>query len=85
MALDKAVIQEIRTKNRLDDELLKCKGVVGIVVGYKQVKGHETDTVGITVYVEEKLDEKELSTEEAIPKMICGIQTDVIEGRTRLL
>ena len=75
----KEAIQEIRTTNRLDDKLLKCKGVIGVDVDYKQVKGQKTDTLSITVYVKKKLVKEELSADEAVPEMIHGIPTDVLE------
>lgn len=75
----KEAIQEIRTTNRLDDKLLKCKGVIGVDVDYKQVKGQKTDTLSITVYVKKKLVKEELSADEAVPEMIHGIPTDVVE------
>ena len=77
--MDREAIQAIRKKNHLDDKLLKCKGAVGVDVEHKRVKGQKTDTLGITVYVKEKLDRKELSADEAVPEMIEGIPTDVVE------
>ena len=77
--MDKETIQEIRTTNCLDDKLLKCKGVIGVDVDYKKVKGQKTDTLGITIYVKKKLIKEELSADEAVPEMIDGIPTDVVE------
>ena len=77
--MDKETIQEIRTTNCLDDKLLKCKGVIGVDVDYKKVKGQKTETLGIIIYVKKKLVKEELSADEAVPEMIDGIPTDVVE------
>ena len=76
---DRQAIQQKRTTNRLDEQLIKRKGVIGIDVGHKLVKGQKTDRLGITVYVEKKLQQHQLSAEEAIHPTINGIPTDVIE------
>ena len=47
-------------------------------VGYKVIGGRRTDRLAIRVYVEKKQDVPEA---EAIPKMIRGVPTDVIERR----
>jgi len=67
-----------RIKTEVEAELLKLPGVTGVDVGYKYVGGKQTDTLAIRVYVEEK---KDLPKEDAIPKQIRGIPTDVIERR----
>ena len=76
---DRQAIQQKRKANRLDDQLIKCKGVIGIDVEHKLVKVQKTDRLGITVYVEKKLQLHQLSAEEAIPPTINGIPTDVVE------
>jgi hypothetical protein len=77
--MDREAIQGIRTAKRLDDKLLECKGVVGVDVDYKQVKGQKTDAFSITVYVKKKIAKEELSVDEAVPAEIEGIPTDVVE------
>lgn len=70
-------IQETRTRYRLDDILLKYKGVIGVDISYKEVQGKITDTLGITVYVKRKL--QNVSADVALPKTIRDIPTDVVE------
>lgn len=77
--MNRQEIQGIRTASQLDDKLLKCKGVIGVDVDYKEVKGEKTDKFCITVYVKNKLAKEELSADEVVPAEIEGIQTDVVE------
>ena len=77
--MNREQIQEIRLTNKLDVKLLKYKGVIGVDVNLKQVKGQKTDNYSITVYVKRKIVKDELSAEDAIPSEIEGIVTDVIE------
>ena len=78
-AMERQKLLQKRKAERLDNQLVKYKGVVGIDVEHKRVKDQKTDTVGITVYVEKKLPQQKLSDEEAIPSTISGIPTDVVE------
>ena len=43
--MNRKEIQAIRTKKRIDDKLLKFKGVVGVDVEYKRIKGEKTDNI----------------------------------------
>lgn len=72
-------LDEIRhIKTEVEAELLKLPGVTGVDVGYKYVGGKKTNTLAIRVYVEEK---KDVSEEDAVPKRIRDIPTDVIQRR----
>ena len=77
--MNRELIQEIRTTNKLDVKLLKYKGVIGVDVDFKQVKGQKTDNFSITVYVKRKIAKGELPVDDAVPSEIEGIQTDVVE------
>ena len=77
--MERQAILQKRKAHRLDDKLIKCKGVLGIDVEHKREKGQKTDKVGITVYVMKKLPHQKLSAIEAIPPTINGIPTDVVE------
>lgn len=77
--MNREQIQDIRMTNKLDAKLLKYKGVIGVDVDLKQVKGQKTDNYSITVYVKRKIAKDELSAEDAIPSEIEGIVTDIIE------
>jgi hypothetical protein len=61
---------------------MKRPGVHGVGVGYKLVKGEETQEVCVRVYVEKKLAEKEIDKEHLIPAELndTGIKTDIIES-----
>ncbi|MDJ0863151.1 MAG: hypothetical protein QNJ82_13050 [Gammaproteobacteria bacterium] len=70
-----------RVKREVETELLSRPGVTGVDIGTKVVGGTNTGVPCIVVYVEEKRD---ISDEEAIPRDIQGVQTDVVERRFRL-
>ena len=76
--MDKERIQEIRKKYG-DDNLLKCKGAIGVDVDHKSVNGKKTDKLSITVYVKKKLAKEELTADEAVPTEMEGVSTDVVE------
>ncbi|OYD15457.1 hypothetical protein CH333_05690 [candidate division WOR-3 bacterium JGI_Cruoil_03_44_89] len=67
-----------RIKAEVEAELLKLPGVTGVDVGYKYVKGKKTNVLAIRVLVKEK---KDVPEEEAVPREIRGVPTDVIERR----
>ncbi len=72
-----AAMSEIKQiKEQVEAELLARSGVTGVEIGYKIVGGQKTRELAIRVLVEEK---KDVSGEEAIPKTIDGVKTDVIE------
>lgn len=70
----------ICVKERHQPQLLQKENVVGVGVGYKKVKGERTDTVGIVLFVEEKVPQKALKKEDIIPEEIEGVPTDVQVG-----
>jgi len=67
-----------RIKTEVEAELLKLPGVSGVDVGRKYVGGKKTNILAIRVYVEEK---KDVPEENAVPKQIRDIPTDVIQRR----
>ena len=67
-----------RVKRGTEADLLGKPGVTGVDIGCKYVGGQKTDEQAIRVYVQEKRD---VPGEEAIPKRIAGVSTDVIERR----
>jgi hypothetical protein len=64
-------------KESVEDEFLEYDGVVGVDIGYKEVRGHPTDILAIRVLVREKKDD--VPDEQRIPETIEGFRTDVIE------
>lgn len=67
----------ISQKQTSEEDLLELKGVTGVDVGYKYVKGQRTKQIAIRVMVVEK--KENVSEEQQVPKEINGIPTDVIE------
>ena len=70
---NKNEIKEV--KKEVERNLINKANVVAVGIGKKNKTGEE----GITVYVSKKKDPKELSTHDAIPKVINGVKTDVVE------
>ena len=79
MAVTKG-IEEIRAvKDRHEDDLLKKKNVVGLGIGFKEVKGQETDQLSLVVMVRRKSPPSQLDAVDLIPFEIEGVPVDVIE------
>lgn len=70
-----AAIQEAQRTHEAD--LLKHANVVGVGIGLKEVKGKETGEACVQVYVEKKLDKKELPPDALIPAALDGVKIDV--------
>ena len=69
----------LRAKEKHKAELLACRGVVGVGIGYKRIKGEETGRISIIVSVERKIPLNELEDGDIIPGEIEGIPTDIVE------
>jgi hypothetical protein len=65
--------------DQVKEDLLRIPGVVEVGVGSKEVDGVATEELAFRVYVNEKLPESSLPSEEVIPKTIGGFPTDVIK------
>lgn len=68
-----------RALKKSKKKLLKIPNVVGVGIGYKQVRGENTEKPAYIVYVEKKLTPGDLARGYAIPSKIHGLDTDVIE------
>lgn len=78
--------RHFRTLRQAKENLLKLPNVIGVGVGFKQVRGERTDRLSILVFVEKKISARELRKEYIVPFKINNLETDVIEtGRIRLL
>lgn len=76
----------LRTLKRTRGFFLNKKNVIGVGVGMKQIGLQRTQRPSVIVFVEKKVGREELSRDQAIPELIDGVATDVIEiGRVRLL
>jgi len=71
--------EEIRqVKSQVEAQFLNRPGVTGVDVGYKYSGGQNTGELAIRVHVAEK---KNVAADQAIPKEIAGIKTDVLQRR----
>jgi hypothetical protein len=74
------VIRQItEVKNRHETELLERANVVGVGVGYKEIKHELTDQLALIVSVTEKQALSELAVEDVVPAELNGVLTDVQE------
>ena len=76
----------LRILERAKWRILGRKNVVGVGVGYKQVRLERTEQPSIIVFVTKKETPENLTREQLVPFKINGVETDVIEiGEVRLL
>ena len=59
--------------------LLTKPNVVGVGVGFKDIRGDKTDEVCVKVLVKRKLSPEALLSEELVPQALDDIRTDVIQ------
>jgi hypothetical protein len=73
-------IEEIRAiKERHEKVLLKKKNVVGLGIGFKEVKGQETEQLSLVVMVRKKESLSQLDARDLVPCEIEGVPVDVKE------
>jgi hypothetical protein len=70
---------------RVEAELMKIPGVVGVGFGVKERDGDVTDIVAFRVYVKAKRPPGELDRADLIPEEIGGYPTDVLEMQSSVL
>jgi len=68
-----------KIKKQHEEEFLQRANVVGIGMGFKQIKGKWTKKKAIICFVEKKKDLPELMAVDVVPKKIEGVTTDIIE------
>jgi hypothetical protein len=73
------VAQAVEAQAQYQQTLLAKRNVVGVAVGYKESNGITTDEVALVVLVEQKKPYAALSAEDAIPRELDGMRTDVVE------
>jgi len=76
---ERTIMGVYSTKELCKEKILTKPNVVGVGVGYKEIKGQKTNYLGITVLVREKFPMNELMPIDLIPQMIDGVKTDVIQ------
>lgn len=75
-----AEIDEIRqAKSTHVQPLMDRQNVNGVGIGYKIVKGRQTNQLCLTVLVRQKLTQQALTAENLVPRSIDGIPTDVVQ------
>jgi len=73
------VAQAVEAQSQFQHTLLAKQNVVGVAVGFKESNGVTTDEVAVVVLVEQKKPIAALSAEDAIPRELDGMRTDVME------
>ena len=81
-----ALSEAKKIREKYEEILMRKKGVVGCVVGYKHIAGEKTDQICVICYVLKKIPANQLDEADLVPAIIEGIPTDVIEsGEMRAL
>jgi hypothetical protein len=73
-----AALQEVVSSKQVDS-LLKLRNVEGFGIANKITDGEDTEELGITVFVSQKLPKELLQKEEVVPASIGNHPTDVID------
>ncbi|MFA5383740.1 MAG: hypothetical protein WC364_03580 [Eubacteriales bacterium] len=78
--------RHLKAINKYGKDLLNKDNVIGVGVGYKQIRQEETNQLSLIIFVEKKIPSDRLSKGSIIPGKINGLLTDIVEiGRVRLL
>jgi hypothetical protein len=78
--------EALQAKEAHKVEIMSKPNVVGVGVGYKVRGDSETQSIGVTVFVEHKISRDGLDPESLIPPSVDGVPTDVVEvGELRAL
>jgi len=68
-----------KSLNMAKRKLLGLQNVVGVGVGHKQVRGEDTGRPAYIVYVEKKIQPRDLARGHVLPQQIEGLDVDVVE------
>ncbi|HAP93919.1 MAG TPA: hypothetical protein DCM26_04760 [Desulfotomaculum sp.] len=78
--------RHLRMLSKYKKDLLGLPNVLGVGVGFKQMRNENTGRPALLVFVENKVHLEGLRKEHIVPLKIKDLQTDVIEiGRVRML
>jgi len=66
-------------KDKHGAAIMAKKNVVGMGIGYKEMKGIKTDRMALVVMVRKKVSVEQLKEKDVLPAEIEGVITDVIE------
>jgi hypothetical protein len=78
-----ATLQDVLGSKQSD--LLNLPNVVGVGIGNKITKGEDTDQLGVTVFVSQKLPKDLLRKEDLVPPSIGPNVTDVIDTQGEIM
>jgi hypothetical protein len=70
-------VKEIKSKYEI--QLMNLANVVGVGIGFKQIRGVFTNQIALVVNVEQKKPIGELNQQDVIPTEIEGVPIDVQE------
>ena len=79
-----AALQEVVSGKQVDS-LLKLRNVEGFGIANKITDGEDTEELGITVFVSQKLPKELLQKEEVVPASIGNHPTDVIDTQGEIM
>jgi len=82
MAQNQMVEHVLQVKKRYEKKLMTRANVVGVGVGFKSIKGQETDTLSVVVNVTQKVPLVELASKDVVPAELEDVPTDVQEVGT---
>jgi hypothetical protein len=71
--------QLLEVQRRFQRELMAKAGVIGVGIGYRDVKGERTNEVTLVALVEQKVPIDSIPPQDRVPEDINGLRTDVIE------
>lgn len=71
-------VRKVKNKNN-EAEFLKKQNVVGVGIGVKMKDGKPTNKPALITFVTSKKPIATLATEDVIPKVLDGVETDVVE------
>jgi hypothetical protein len=66
-------------KIKYEQQLMSLANVVGLGIGFKQIRGQATESVALVVNVEHKEPVEKLSEQDIIPAELEGVPVDVQE------
>lgn len=71
--------QMLEAQQRFQFELLAKSGVVGVAIGYREVRGEITDEMSLVALVQQKMPIEALTADDLVPREVDGVPVDVFE------
>lgn len=82
MVQNQTIEHILQVKRVYEHDLMTLANVVGIGVGFKSIKGQETDTLSVVVNVTQKVPLAKLAPKDVVPAELEDVLTDVQEVGT---